>query len=120
MVRLNRLVREQAVLVAVSLAVYAVEVLWLLLESRGNQATMHSTNSWPSGHEERAASSEAAEAAGAPEADIEITPAMIEAGLEARASWDSRFEEIEGLVIEIYEAMERAKRLEISLGRSCP
>jgi len=28
---------------------------------------MH-TNSWPSGHEERAASSEAAEAAGAPEA----------------------------------------------------
>ena len=54
--------------VAVSLAVYAVEVLWLLLESRGNQATMHSTNSWPSGHEERAASSEAAEAAGAPEA----------------------------------------------------
>jgi hypothetical protein len=68
MVRLNRLVPEQAVLVAVSLAVYAVEVLWLLLESRGNQATMHSTNSWPSGHEERAASSEAAEAAGAPEA----------------------------------------------------
>jgi hypothetical protein len=47
----------------------------------------------------------------APETKIEVTPEMIEAGLQARSCWDSRFEEAEGLVIEVYEAMERARQL---------
>jgi hypothetical protein len=60
-------------------------------------------------HDRNSKSKPASKEAGAPGRVIEITPEMIEAGLEARAAWDSRFEETEGLVIQIYEAMERAR-----------
>jgi hypothetical protein len=43
-------------------------------------------------------------------AEIEVTPDMIKAGVEAAANWDSRFEPYESLPIEIYEAMERVRR----------
>jgi hypothetical protein len=50
------------------------------------------------------------DAASAREEEIEVTPEMIEAGINAYCEWDSRFEETEGLVWQIYEAMELARR----------
>lgn len=47
---------------------------------------------------------------GAPEAEIEITPAMIMAGIAAYCEWDSRFEEADGLVVSIFQAMEKVAR----------
>jgi len=40
----------------------------------------------------------------APE-EIEITDAMIAAGIQAYCRWDRRVEEIDGLVIAVFEAM---------------
>ncbi len=41
--------------------------------------------------------------------EIEITDAMMKAGILAYSNWDRRFEDSECLVYEIYEAMEKAK-----------
>jgi hypothetical protein len=51
------------------------------------------------------------EAAGAPETEIEITPAMLKAGVAAYCRADFRVQEIEGVIWEIFEAMidERSK-----------
>lgn len=46
----------------------------------------------------------------APEAEIEITPAMTEAGLLAFSEYDDRFEGEEEAVANIYRAMVMAKR----------
>lgn len=48
--------------------------------------------------------------AGAPVEEIDITEEMIAAGVAAAAGYDSRFEPFESLPIQVYEAMERAKR----------
>ena len=40
-----------------------------------------------------------------PALDIEVTDAMIEAGVRAFHSWDSRVQEPDGLVIAVFEAM---------------
>lgn len=40
--------------------------------------------------------------------DIEITPEMIEAGVEVFCGYDSRFEGPEDVVVEIYEAIKAA------------
>ena len=42
--------------------------------------------------------------------EIEVTPEMVEAGVRAAAQWDPRFEEPAGLVEQVYEAMELARR----------
>lgn len=41
--------------------------------------------------------------------EAEITDAMVAAGKTAYHDWDSRFEEPEGLVIAVYEAMRKAQ-----------
>ena len=41
--------------------------------------------------------------------EIEITPAMIEAGEEVFLSFDSRFEREGDCVVRLYEAMERTR-----------
>jgi hypothetical protein len=55
--------------------------------------------------------------AGAPEPEIEITPAMVEAGAEALASVNLEFEMIEEAAIRIYCAMERARAGDRSAAR---
>jgi hypothetical protein len=52
---------------------------------------------------------ESAQAAGAPEEEIEITPEMIKAGILAYVSYDSRFEELEDVVPRVYKAMEAVR-----------
>ena len=41
--------------------------------------------------------------------EIEVTPEMIEAGVAAWCRWDSRFEEADGLVVDVFEAMCRER-----------
>jgi hypothetical protein len=45
------------------------------------------------------------------EREIEITDAMVGAGLAAYHAWDRRYEEPEGLVIAVFEAMALAQRV---------
>lgn len=40
-----------------------------------------------------------------PPAEIEVTDAMIKAGMMAYSAWDRRFEEPEGLVDSVFRAM---------------
>ncbi len=47
--------------------------------------------------------------AGAPEAEIEITPAMIEAALSVLAAYDTTFERDDVWAKRIYSAMEAAR-----------
>jgi hypothetical protein len=49
------------------------------------------------------------ESAGAPD-EIEVTPAMIEAGIEALGGFDPEYEIIREAAIRIYRSMEIAKR----------
>jgi len=62
---------------------------------------MHLSEQMSHGPESRPDSIEA----GAPEAEIEVTPAMIEAGVATRANFDRRFDSDESLVEGIYRAM---------------
>jgi len=68
-------------------------------------AIMHLTNTDPRAHDSAVASKEAV---GAPE-EIEITPPMLKAGLEAYALWD-REDDWEYIVIDVYRSMEMARR----------
>ena len=43
--------------------------------------------------------------------EIEITDKMLEAGLSVFHSYDSRFEEAEGFVIRLFEAMTAARKI---------
>ncbi len=47
-----------------------------------------------------------------PADEIEITLAMAEAGTEAVCAFDRRFDDIEHLAAEVYEAMEKVRRKE--------
>ena len=58
------------------------------------------------------------ESAGAPENEIEVTPAMIEGGVAALRSYDDRFALEEDAVGRIFLSMIRAYRLEEMAGRS--
>jgi hypothetical protein len=51
--------------------------------------------------------------AGAPD-KTEITMAMIEAGVLAYLSYDSRFEDVDDVVPRVYIAMKEAKRMELA------
>jgi hypothetical protein len=54
-------------------------------------------------------STESVVEAGAPVREVEITPAMMEAGILAYVSYDSRFEELEDVVTRVYRAMEAVR-----------
>ena len=43
--------------------------------------------------------------------EIEVTPEMIRAGIGAFCAWDSRYEEAESLVVDVFEAMTREKQV---------
>jgi len=55
------------------------------------------------------ASADSAVGAGAPVREVEITSAMMEAGILAYVSYDSRFEELEDVVPRVYRSMEAVR-----------
>jgi hypothetical protein len=50
------------------------------------------------------------ESAGAPENEIAVTPAMVEAGVDALGGFDPAYEPIHEAAIRIYQSMERSKK----------